>query len=118
MVFYNKTGNPCCYSDDYVHIYSYDGEPLGYIQNGKIWNYEGLYLGLFRNNWVIDSDGYFLFFTENSTGGPVRPVRKLAPLKSLRQLRPLKSIREIPPIAPVTILSWSDRDLKSFFAGK
>ena len=64
MVFYDKYGNPCCYSDDYVHIYSYDGKPLGYILNNKVWNYNGRYLGQFLNNWVLDKEGYYVFFTE------------------------------------------------------
>lgn len=118
MVFYNREGHPCCYTDDFMHIYSYSGDPLGYIQNNKVWNYDGRYLGLFRNNWVIDRDGCYLFFTENSTGGPMRPLRELAPLKSLKKLRPLKSIKEIAPIPPMTTLSWSGRGVKTFFEGE
>ena len=118
MVFYDRYGVPCCYSEDFVHIYSYGGKPLGYIHNERIWNFDGFYLGLFRNNWVIDRDGYYLFFTEISTGGPMRPLRKLAPLKSLKQLRPLKAIREIPPISPMVSLNWSDREMEPFFEGK
>lgn len=118
MVFYDRNGSPCCYTDDFVHVYSFNGDPLGYIQNGKVWNYAGRYLGLFKNNWVIDRAGCYLFFTENSTGGPIRPLRRLAPLKSLKKLRPLKSIKELPPILPVTRLCWSDRDMRTFFAGE
>jgi len=118
MVFYNREGHPCCYTDDFTHIYSYSGDPLGYIQNNKVWNYDGRYLGLFRNNWVIDRDGCYIFFTENSTGGPMRPLRKLAPLKSLKKLRPLKSIKEIAPMPPMTTLSWSGRGVKTFFVGE
>lgn len=115
MVFYDKHGNPCCYSDDFKHIYGYDGEPLGYIQDGLIWNYNGRYLGQFKNNWVLDKDGYYLFFTENATGGPIRPIRKIAPIKSVKEIRPLKNIREIPPVYPVSKLDWSQLDPKIFF---
>lgn len=115
MVFYDKYGNPCCYSDDYVHIYSYDGKPLGYILNNKVWNYNGRYLGQFLNNWVLDKEGYYVFFTENATGGPIKPVRKLAPIKSIKSLRPLKSIRDIPPIPPIPNLGWSRFDVHGFF---
>lgn len=117
MVFYDKNGTPCCYADDFVHIYSYDGKPLGYIQNDKVWNYDGRYLGLFRNNWIIDREGYYLLFTENSSGGPLKPLRKLAPLKSLKQLRPLKAIRDIPSLPPLVSMNWSDMDVESFFEG-
>ena len=117
MRFYDRNGNPCCYSDDLVHIYSYGGEPLGYIHNGRVWNYKGRYLGLFRNNWIIDRDGYYLFYTEDSIGGPLKPLRKLAPLKALRKLRPLKSLRELPPLRPLSHLSWSKREMNAFFGG-
>ena len=118
MVFYDKYGNPLCYSEDFSHIYSYDGDPLGYIQNDRVWNYDGRYLGLFKNNWIIDRYGHYLFFTENSIGGLFKPFRKLAPLKSLKKLRPLKSIRELPPIPPITTLGWSNLDIHSFFRGE
>ncbi len=117
MVFYDKEGNPCCYSDDFVHIYSYEGEALGYLQDDKVWNYDGRYLGLFQNNWVIDKYGYYLFFTENAIGGPLKPLRKLAPLKSLKELRPLKSFRELAPLSPMPICDWSELDTDSFFGG-
>lgn len=117
MVFYDYNGNPCCYADDFVHIYSYTGVALGYIHDEKVWNYEGKYLGCYMNNWIIDRNGYYLFFTENAIGGPLRPLRKLAPLKSLRELRPLKSLREIPPIPPIPTPDWSNLDLNTFFQG-
>ena len=118
MVFYDKSGTPRCYSDDFMHIYSYDGKPLGYIQEGKVWNYGGMYLGVFRNDWIIDRDGCYLYFTENSTGGPLKPCRKSAPLKSFKQLRPLKSIKVIPSVPPMPLLEWSNRELEAFFDGK
>ena len=115
MVFYDRYGNPCCYSDDYVHIYSFGGKALGYIQNERVWNYGGCYLGMFRNNWVLDKYGNNLFFTENATGGPLKPLRKLAPLKSLKELRPLKSLRELPPLPPLQTYNWSNLDMNTFF---
>lgn len=118
MVFYDIDGNPCCYSDDSVHIYSYGGDPLGYILDGRVWNFDGHYLGLFRNNWIIDRDGYYLFFTDISTGGLLKPLRRLEPIKSLKQLLPLKSLRELPPLPPLTQLAWSDKDMWNFFEGK
>lgn len=115
MVFYDKNGNPCCYSDDFIHIYGYDGYPLGYIHDGRVWSYHGHYLGLFRNNWIIDRDGFYLFFTENSIGGPLKPLRRLAPLKSLKRIRPLKSLRVVPPIPPMVRIGWSSMTKDSFF---
>ena len=117
MVFYDRNGNPCCYSDDFVHIYSYSGRALGYIHDGSVWNYFGRYLGRFSNNWVIDKEGYYLFFTENAIGGLPRPLRRLAPIKTIKEIRPLKSIRQIPPIPPLPKRNWSDIDMDTFFRG-
>lgn len=115
MIFYDKAGTPCCYSDDFEHIYGFDGKPLGYILSGKVWNYNGTYLGQFINNWIIDRNGLYMFFSENAIGGPLKPLRKLAPLKSMKQLRPLKSIRELPPLPPTLKNAWSNLEGNAFF---
>lgn len=115
MVFFDRNGNPCCYSDDYVHLYSFKGKALGYIQDEKVWNYRGKYLGLFKNNWILDRDGFYLYFTENASGGPTKPLRHLAPLKSIKELRPLKSLRELPPLTPSPVLDWSKMNTDNFF---
>ena len=117
MTFYDKNGKACCYADDFVHIYDFNGEPLGYISNSRIWNYSGRYLGLFRNGWIIDGRGNHLLFSESATGGPQRPLRSLSPLKGLKKLRPLKSVREVAPVAPVSSLNWSNSNYLKFFKG-
>ena len=117
MVFYDKGGTPRCYSDDNEHIYSYDGEPLGYIRGTNVWNYNGRYLGRFYNNWIVDKNGDNVFFTEDAIGGPVKPIRKLAPLKSVKKLRPLKAVREGVPAGLVRSLNWSSQNIHVFFRG-
>ena len=91
MTFYDKSGTPRCYSEDFTHLYDYEGNPLAYINNGWIWSYRGRCLGTLHNNWIVDKTGAYIFFSENSTGGPLKPLRKLPPLKGLKKLRPLKS---------------------------
>lgn len=115
MVFYDKYGTPSCYSEDSEHIYSYSGEPLGYIRDNRIWNYNGRYLGLYKNGWVLDKEGCYFLFTENATGGPIKPIKKIASIKSIKTIRPVKSIREIPPIPPMTKHGWSDMEFVLFW---
>lgn len=115
MTYYDRYGNACCYTDKTNHIYALDGKPLGYILDNSVWNYGGRYLGQFKNSWIIDREGYYLFFSDESKGGPIKPIRKLTPLNSIQELRPIKSIREIPPIPPITSLYWSETDINSFF---
>ena len=115
MTFYDKSGTPRCYSEDFTHIYDYAGNPVAYIYNSRVWSYRGRYLGVLHNNWIVDKNGACVFFSENSTGGPVKPLRKLTPLKGLKKLRPLKSLRELPPLKPQPKLSWSNMNSDTFF---
>lgn len=115
MTFYDKSGTPCCYSEDFTHIYDYEGNPVAYINNGRVWSYRGKCLGALHNNWIVDNNGAFMFFSENSTGGIPKPLRKLSPLKGLKKLRPLKSLREVPFLKPKPQMSWSNMDSDTFF---
>ena len=115
MTFYDKSGTPRCYSEDFTHLYDYEGNPLAYINNGWIWSYRGRCLGTLHNNGIVDKTGAYIFFSENSTGGPLKPLRKLPPLKGLKKLRPLKSLRELTPLKPLAKMSWSNMDSDTFF---
>lgn len=115
MTFYDKHGTPQCYTEDFTHIYDFGGNPVAYINSDRIWSYKGRCLGSLHNNWIIDRKGGRMFFSENSTGGPLMPLRKLSPLKRIKKLRPLKSVREISPLKPIVKMGWSDLDFNSFF---
>lgn len=115
MTFYDKNGNAVCYTEDNVYIYSFDGTPIAYIHGNIVWSYSGLCLGWLHNYWILDLDGYYLFFSEYSTGGMIKPFKHLRPLKGLRRLRPLKSIRRIPSLRPYPKLRWSTLTADDFF---
>lgn len=115
MTFYDKNGYPICYTIDNIHLYSFDGQPLGYIQMSKIWAFSGEFLGWLHNYWIIDKNGYYIFFSEYSVGGMRKPLKHLQPLKRLRQLLPLKGIKQLPPLRPLIHLSWSSLSPQKFF---
>lgn len=113
---YNKTGKPIAYIyDDKEHIYLYNGKAVGYLKNDSVYSFSGRYLGWIYNSWFYDRKGKPTFFTENSSGGPVKPVRKVKPVKGVRKVKPVKSVREIKPVKPVRSLNWSELSNENYF---
>ena len=115
IIFYNQEGNPVAYSDDGVHIYLYNGDPVGYIAADSIYSFAGDHLGWFIGGWILDHDGDCLFFMPNADGGPLKPLAMLVPLKELKDLLPAKNIREIKPTIPAKSMDWSPLSLEEFF---
>lgn len=115
MTFYDKNGSAVCYTMDNIHLYSFDGYPLAYFNDDKVWSYGGECLGWLHNYWIIDRNGCYVFFSEYAMGGILKPLRHLKPLKALRKLRPLKSLRRIPPLKPLIKSKWSSLTFEEFF---
>lgn len=82
MTFYNKNGEPIAYLSDDIHIYLFSGEPVAYLSNDAIFNFDGKHLGWFENGWVFDLNGERVFFTENSSGGHMKPMKSIKEMKS------------------------------------
>lgn len=93
ITFYDKNGDPFCYTEDDCHIYDFDGNPIAYIENDCVWNYDGKHLGFMHNGWIIDHSGDYLLFTEQSTGGPLKPLRSLSPLKWIEVTKTFEGIK-------------------------
>lgn len=115
ITYYDKNGNPFCYTEDDCHIYDFDGNPIAYIDHENVWNYDGKHLGFIYKGWIIDHSGKYLLFSEQSTGGPLKPLKGLSPLKGLKALKPLKGLKELTPLRPLTSLSWSELSMDEFF---
>lgn len=115
VTFYDSDGAPIAYSSDDEYIYLYSGEPVAYLSDGSVYSYNGSHLGRFENGWIYDNSGYAVFFTENASGGPIRPVREIKPVKSVREIKPIKSVKEIRPLRPTRSLSWSNLSGPQFF---
>lgn len=115
ITYYDKNGNPFCYTEDDCHIYDFDGNPIAYRDSENVWNYDGKHLGLMHKGWIIDHSGKYLLFSKQSAGGPLKPLRSLSPLKGLKSLKPLKGLKELAPLRPMTSLSWSELTMDEFF---
>jgi len=115
MTFYNRNGNPLCYCDDNEHIYTFNGEPIGYIYKNSLYNYVGNHIGWFENGWIIDPSGHYLFYCEDASGGPMKPMKKMKPMKSMKKMKPMKSMKEMKKMKPMKSTKWSNLDLNEFF---
>lgn len=112
---YNRSGTPFAYSDDGTHIFSFSGDPLGYLYEGKIYSYRGKHLGWFSDGWIRDLRGCCVFYLDGAHGGPVKPTMKVNPVKSVKRIIPIKSTREVAHVRPVSSYSWSIYSGYDFF---
>jgi|ERR1700736_4321510 hypothetical protein len=108
MEFFDREGSAIAYSLDGKHIYDWDGKPSAFIRSNKVYNYSGRFIAWLSNGWIWDRSGYAVLFSQEATGGPLKPLKHLKPLKGLRELRPLKGLAELPPPRPLFTLEWSD----------
>lgn len=113
---YNYEGRAVAYIDDEgKSIYLYSGTPVGWISGDAIYSYSGTYLGWLQNGWVWDCYGRPAFFTDESTGGPRRPVRRVRPTRGTRKVRPVRGVHEVRPVRPIRSMQWSSRSNESYF---
>jgi hypothetical protein len=107
MEFFDRQGRATCYSTDGEYFYLWNGTPVGYLSDGRIYSFKGKVLGWFENGWLYDRHNRPALFSAEANGGPVKPVRKVKPVKSVRRVKPVKSVRQVAPVKPVRSLSWS-----------
>jgi len=113
--FYNQEGKAIAYTEDGEHIYLFNGSPAGFIEKDSVFSYSGKHLGCIKEGWIVDQQGRRVFFTEDASGGPSRPVKQVTPVKSVKAVKPVKGTREMRPTTPTLTMSWSDFSSKSFF---
>ena len=107
MEFFDRNGNATCYCADGEHLYLWDGAPVGYFQEGRVYGFNGKLLGWIENGWLYDRQNKPALFSEDAQGGPTKPTRKVKPVKSVRRVRPVKSVRQSAPTKPTRSSTWS-----------
>ena len=115
MTLYDYTGRAVAYSDDGETIYLFNGAPVAYFYRDMVYGFGGQQLGTIRNGWIRDHRGYCVFFTDNSVGGPVKPIKQIKPIKCVKQIKPIKHIRHVPYVRAVDQIGWSNLSGESFF---
>ena len=106
---FDYDGNATAYisADSQNTIYLWNGTPAAYIYNTggdyHIYGFNGQHLGWFENGIVRDSNGYAVGATKNAYFG----VTRVEPVKSVKQVKPVVSVRRVAPVKPVFSMSWS-----------
>lgn len=110
IIFYNRLGKATAWLSDRDDetIYLFNGKAVAYLYNDSVYSFRGEHLGFYLNGWIYDNNGYCVFFTKDSLGGPVKPVKGVCPVKGVMSIKPVKSARRVPPVKPVKRLSWID----------
>ena len=108
LKFFSKTGKAVFYTDNKNDIFSFNGTPIGYIQNDSIYAYFGAHLAWFIDGWILNHSGEVLFFTKNAVGGPGRPAIQSIPNKLTPQATPTRRPKAAPPSRPPKRNSWGD----------
>lgn len=106
MEFFDSTGQATCYSPEGENIYLWNGQPVGYFADEKVYSISGRLLGWVANGWLCDRSNRPALFSAGATGGPMRPMRKMKPMKSMRQMRPMKALRPTPHMKSMRGTGW------------
>lgn len=117
LIFYDRRGAAVGYTDDGEHIFTFSGQPAGYLHDGSIYSFSGKHLGRFENGWIRDHSGNAALFTPGAVGGPIPPLKHIPPLKAIKQFMPFKGFRQIPPMKPINSFNWSLLSGGQFFGG-
>jgi hypothetical protein len=113
IILFDSGGNAMAYIDTADHdftIYLWNGTPTAYIVGNDIYGFNGEHLGWYQNGIIRDNDGYVVGAIKNAFSG----ITKIEPIKGIKKIKPIQSIRRIAPIAPIFKNSWSRNDLQSF----
>jgi hypothetical protein len=113
--FYDHYGSAVCYVQDDGYIYTWDGTPVAYVSDERIYAYNGRLLGWLTDGWLYDRSNRPALFSAQSSGGPIRPVRQVRPVKSVKSVRPVRSVRQVAHARPARSLAWSSCADRSFF---
>jgi hypothetical protein len=115
--FHDRSGRPRIYTPDGQTLYTWAGRPIAFINDDAVYDYGGRNIARFTNGWIVDNNGYALLYSEHASGGPLPPLRKLAPMKALPTLPPLPPLPSLPPIMPLQTLNWSRTLPEQIFPG-
>jgi hypothetical protein len=100
--------------DDEMNIYLWKGEPVAYLKkeagDTHVYGFNGNHLGWFENGIIWNHKGYAVGFVE----GAVSKITKIEPIKSIRRITPIKRIEKLPPTKPTFKKEFSDTPLKAF----
>jgi 4-fold beta-flower domain-containing protein len=113
--FYSMTGDVVCHSPEGQYFFLWDGKPVAYLAEDRVYAFSGRQLGWFENGWLYDRANRPALFTAEASGGPARPIRKARPVRSNPQRKPQKAVRQIGLTKPARSFDWSEASGTAYF---
>jgi len=118
--FFNQKGKARYFLDgDGRHIYSWDGEPVAFVEKTAVYLFDKTHLGWYEDGWLRDPDGKCVGMVEpGGKTGPNPPKAKHpdppAEKKEPPEISEISETPKRPPRKPV----WSALTDADFFKGK
>lgn len=105
VALFEPSGEPTVYiaADEDLTIYSWDGQPLAYLNKEHIYGFNGKHLGWFEEGIVWDHAGCRVGYVRETL--PV--YAQYESYKSYKSYKPYKSYQEYAPYKPYRSLSES-----------
>jgi hypothetical protein len=106
---FNKSGKPVAYiGEESDTIYLWDGRPVAFLFQGKVYGWNGLHLGWFANGTLFDIYGFRCGFIRSKAPIPTQ----MEPMKPARGAKPAKSARQTPVAKPTLHYGFSGKSLE------
>lgn len=110
VALFNKKGKPVAYiAEDGDAVYLWDGTPVAYLYEDKLYGWNGKQLGWFTNGTVFDIYGLRAGFIKSKS--PL--VTELEPPKTMKQLKGAKKVRQTQVAKPVMCYGYSGKSLEA-----
>jgi hypothetical protein len=109
ITLFNKNGKPVAYiADDHETVYLWDGRPVAYVFEDRVFDWNGRQLGWFNNGTVFDIYGLRSGFIKSKS--PI--ATEMEPLKPQKHLKPVKGESQSQVLKPVLCYGYSNKNLE------
>jgi hypothetical protein len=106
---FNKHGKPVAYiADDGETIYLWDGRPVAFLSDDKLYDWSGRQQGWYNNGTVFDIYGLRSGFIKSKS--PI--ATEMEPLKPQKHLKPVRGEKQTQAIKPILCYGYSNKSLE------
>ena len=107
--YFDRSGRATAFCDYGKDLYLWDGRPAAFIHDETVYSYAGEPIGWISDGWVCDLDGGRLLFEFDAVGGPAKPDRQAKASVGTRGQKPQRRARREPGARAAISQNWSER---------
>lgn len=116
---FDETGNATHYIDvSKGTVYSFDGTPVAFLKAKStyynVYSYQGDHLGWFENGVIRDHKGDIVGFQR---GAITNILPKLESIKGIKKIEPIRPIEKLEPIKPLYSMQFSKTQMGYYLGG-